>query len=763
MTRPLPSTTPLPFAPRNEVAALFLGAALLAGNGAAFAQTATPAAAAAPAATEPTTEGQIERITITAEKRLTVLDTTPAAITALNGAKLAESGLSTFSDVVTQVPNTSFTTGQGASQLFIRGIGNVFILAGGDPGVALYADGAYVSDQTSSNVSLFDLQRVEVLRGPQGALYGRNATGGAVNLISAPPTSTFKASAGVLLGNYNRKESEGYISGPLFGEGGTRLRFSYQVKSSDGYTDNPLSGSSNPPVISGKNTTGPDHLDDLSSRAFRLQSLTDIGAGTLHLQAGHYYERDAGPSMPLLVDPVMIPGLLFGVSPSTDPRVVKSQGASNFVEANSLLAGWEQPIGDATLSITASFRKSHANRLWDSDTTEAPVATSGFKTQSEDSSIDAHLAGESGALTWLVGATVLQFEQKQDIDIQTLVPVPNPDYPNTPPPFFPFPLEFLLGGKVHTESAALYTDLRYAFSPQLSQLGGVRLRHDRKAADEYQHIVPVAPLMTRSPAAGWTSVPGSLGLEYQIDKGMMAYGRYAHGFKSGAVNLGSLQPHMVDPENVDSVEVGFKTDFWERRGAFSVAAFSSRYKDMQVSQVGEFTVELANASKARIDGLEVELQLRPIPSLTFGLSFGLMDPRYTDFKNTDLRNGTPEENVKGNQLAQVSKANAALSAEWSAVVGGLRTTLRGDYVWRDKYYFTEFNTPDAVQDAYGLFNVSASLRSVERGWKLYGYVKNLTNEAAITSMSIASPVLGAARQVTYTPPREIGIGASFDF
>ena len=751
----------LPFSPCNAAAALFVGSALLVGSGATHAQaSAATVPAAAGSVAEPAPEGQLERITITAEKRLTLLDSTPAAVTALNGGKLAEQGLSTFFDVVTQVPNTSFTTGQGASQLFIRGIGNVFILAGGDPGVALYADGAYVSDQTSSNVSLFDLQRVEVLRGPQGALYGRNATGGAMNLISAAPTSTFQARAGVLFGSFNRKESEGFVSGPVFGENsGTRMRLSYQVKSMDGYTDNPLAGTSNPPVISGKSTTGPDHLDDLSSRALRLQSLSDIGDGTLHLQAGHFYERDAGPSMPLLVDPVMIPGVLFGVSPSTDPRIVKSQGASNFIEANSLLARWEQPVGDATLNISASFRKSHANRLWDSDGTEAGVATSGFKTQSEDTSLDAHLAGESGALTWLVGATALQFNQRQDIDIQTLLP-----FQVAPGVFVPFPVEFLLGGKVRTESAALYTDLRYAFSPQLSLLAGVRLSHDRKTADEYQHIDPIAPLATGSPEPGnWTSVPGSLGLEYKFDKSTLAYARYAHGFKSGAVNLGSLQGEMVKPENVDSIELGVKTDFWERRGTLGAALFSSRYKDMQVSQVGQATVILANASKAQIDGAEIELQMRPVPSLTLGLSLGLMDPRYTDFTNTDLRNATPPENVKGNQLAMVSKANAAASAEYSATVGGLKTTLRVDYVWRDKVYFTEFNTPDAKQDAYGLLNLSASLRSAEQGWKLYGYVKNVTNETAITSMSIASPLLGAARQVTYTPPRELGLGLAFDF
>src|SRR5262249_20357815 len=150
---------------------------------------------------------------------VTVLDTTPAALTALSGAKLAEQGQTGLADVVTFVPNTNFTTGQGTAQLFVRGIGNVFILAGGDPGVAMYSDGAYVSDQTSANVALFDTQRIEVLRGPQGALYGRNATGGALNLISAAPTDSFSARVGVLLGDYGRKESEGFVSGPL-SEGG---------------------------------------------------------------------------------------------------------------------------------------------------------------------------------------------------------------------------------------------------------------------------------------------------------------------------------------------------------------------------------------------------------------------------------------------------------------------------------------------------------------------------------------------------------------
>lgn len=748
----------------NYVAELCAGALLAGAPLLAQAQAANPpaAAASAPAADI----GQLERVTITAEKRLTVLDTTPAAITVLNGSRLAEQGATNLADVVALSPNTTFTTGQGASQLFIRGIGNVFILAGGDPGVALYTDGSYVSDQTSSNVSLFDTQRFEVLRGPQGALYGRNATGGAMNIISARPTDTFQARVGALFGNYGRKESEGFVSGPV-GDGSTKLRLSYQLKELDGYTSNPLSGTRSGPVIAGGlSTSGPDKLDDLSTRALRLQSATDFGGGgNLRLILGHYREKDAGPSTPVLVDAVMNSQLLFGVVPGSDPRVVKSQGSTNKIDVNTLQALYEQPIGKNTLSIAASWRHSGVSRAFDSDGTESLTANSGFETSSRDTSIDVHLASdEESALQWLVGATWLRFDQRQDIDIATQVPVGFlvPGQPLNVP--FPGGVKFLLGGKVRTTSEAVYTDLRYALSPTWALLAGLRVNHDSKRANEYQNIAAFGIDATGSPSASWTSLPGSLGVEYKFSPSTMAYARLSHGFKSGAVNLGALQPELVKPETVTSVELGMKTEFWDRRGIFSAAVFSSDYKDMQVSQVGVANTILANASAAKINGLELETSLRPVPALTLSAGVGLMDPKYTDFTNTDLRNNpTQPVNVKGNQLAQVSKAQASLAADFAQSIGAYKTVLHADYVWRGKFYFTEFNTADAVQPAYGLLNLSASIRPAEGRWKVYAQLRNAANTTAFTSMSIASPLLAGARQVTYTPPREFALGATLDF
>jgi outer membrane receptor protein involved in Fe transport len=711
------------------------------------------------------TAGALERVEITAEKRLTLLDTTPSAISALNGGRLAESGATGLADLVTLVPNMSFTTGYGASQLFIRGIGNVFFTAGGDPGVALYTDGAYISDQTSSNASLFDVQRVEVLRGPQGALYGRNATGGAMNLISALPTQAFKAQFGALLGQYGRRESEGFVSGGL-GFANTSARLSYQVKKLDGYTVNQLAGVRSGPVLpGGVDTIGPDRLDDLDSRALRLQTLTDMGpAGTLRLIASSYRQDEAGPGNKQLVDPVTIPILLYNARPVADPRATKSQGASNAVDVTALQVVYERPLGDATLSLVASHRKSDADMFWDGDATEALMATTRFKTGSRDRSINVHVASGEGALQWLVGASWLQFDQRQDIQVDTQIPLGflAPGQPVNVP--FPGGVRFLLGGKVDTRSTAVYADLRYALSKQFAVLAGLRSSRDTKEAQEYQTVAAFGLNGTGAPSASWSSTPGSLGFEATLARDTLVYGKLSRGFKSGAINLGALQGTAVRPETVNSAELGFKTSFLERRGAFSAAVFSSKYRDMQVSQVGLASAILTNASAAKINGVELELSMRPVSALTLSATLGLMDPKYTRFLNVDLRNGPGVTvDVSGRQLAQVSKQQASLGAEWTQALGDLRAVLRADYAWRSKYYFTEFNTPDAEQAAYGTLNLGVVLRPRQGAWKAYAQLLNVGNSTAITSMNIASPVLGASRQVNYTPPRRVAVGASMDF
>ena len=750
---------------RNAITQALLGSLVLGVSSLALAQTSAkpPTQVSGDAAPSET----LDRVVVTTEKRQTVLEMTPDAITVLSGAKLKDQGTSTLADLVNLIPNTTFTSNLGSSQLYMRGIGNVFLTAGGDPGVALYADGAYVSDQTSSNVSLFDVYRVEALRGPQGALYGRNATGGALNFISARPTESFAGQVGLVLGDYGRRESEGFFSGSV--SDSTKVRLSYQVKAMDGFASNQLASQSFGPVLAGKDgSSAPKAVDDLGSQALRLQSSTDFGGGgNLRLIAGTYRQRDNGQSNAVLPESTpTIPQLLFGASPTGNPRSVKSQAGSNAVDVNTLQAIYEQPVGDNTLSVVASYRKSASDALWDGDQTEALVATTHFKTSSRDVSLDAHLAsGDAGPLQWLVGVNALQFDQTQDVDVAVQVPVGFlvPGAPFTVP--LPGGANFLLGGNVHAKANALYADLRYALTPSLALLGGVRWSNESKTADEYLNIAAFGLNGTGAPSASWSSTPGSLGLEYQISPETLTYAKIAHGFKSGAINLGAIQSEPVKPETVSSVELGFKSSFAKRAGTISAALFKSDYKDMQVVQIGQATPILTNAAGAQISGLEVETTYKPAANVTLNASLGLMDPKYTDSINVDQRHNPagPAVNVSGNQLANVSRAQASLGVDVVQAMGGWRTTWHADYLWRSKFFFTEFNTTDAMQDDFGVLNLSAAFKQVSGPWKFIAFVKNATNVTALSSMSISSPLLGAARTVNYAPPRYVGVGVTYDF
>jgi outer membrane receptor protein involved in Fe transport len=727
------------------LAALATGMSLAAPH--AFAQTADATAG-------------LERVTITSEKRLTVLDKTPDAISAISGSRLAEMGASGLEDVLGLVPNASFISSYGGSKITLRGVG---INGGSDPGVATYVDGSYVSDLAAVNTGLFDLQRVEVLRGPQGALYGRNATGGAVNYVTATPTQDRQGQASVLAGDYGRKETEGFVSGAL-GDTPTSARLSWQIKARDGFTKNTVAGNSYASVFPGNpGTVGPDKLDDLKTQSLRLQTLTDMGAqGTVRLIVGSHKEDDTGPNIAVLPQSKQVSQYLFGVAPGSDRYVTSSNGQSNLVDTKTAQVIYERPVGDNTLTASVSYRKSNSALVLDSDSTAALVQTTSLFNETTDKSIDLHLASAEGnSLQWLVGATTVdydlkfdsQFQQQFSLGLLTGIAARNG---------IAVPNNLLLGGVQKMHSTALYADMRYALTPTVAVRGGLRANKDQKDVTEYQ--TTATGTRTAVPTASWDSAPGNIGLEWNLDKETMLYGKLSKGFKAGAINMGLLQATSVNPETVVSTELGLKASFLNNRGAFSAAVFSSDYKDMQFSQITTQSQALINAPGAKINGLEMELLVKPVSALILGANVGLMDPKFSDFSNTNSRNPTAGVvSLNGNQITNVSKAQASLSADYTQVIGEYKTTFRADYVWRDKFYFTEFNDADTMQEAYGVLNLAASVKPSGSKWKLYAQLKNATDTQAYTSMTTSGTLSGGQRNVTYTPPRTFGIGVSLDF
>jgi outer membrane receptor protein involved in Fe transport len=708
--------------------------ALIAASGAAAQDAGT-------AGDAPLPEDIAEEIIVTAERRSTSVQDTPLALSVLDGDKLRQGGNQGLTELAQQVPSLSFAQSFGIAQIFIRGVGNNFFSPGGDPGVATYADGVYLSDQEATAVAFLDLERIEVLRGPQGALYGRNATGGAVNLVSAAPTDSFEGRVGVQLGDFGRVQGDAVLSGPL--GGGITARASVQYRRLDGFTRNELAG-----------TPGARERGDAEdSLAGRLQLAVPVGEGRLLLTATGYTQNDAGPALKILADPFPQPAeLLFGVRPSTDPRSFKSQGAENRREVWSVTGRLEQPIGDAQLVVIADTRGSDRLITYDQDGTERTVSTTTLDTDSTQSSLEAYVQGTSGRLDWLAGATWLRFRQSRNTLVDGLLPGAflDPSLPVT----FPFPFAFEGGGSVTTEALAAYADGKLALSDTVALRIGGRYSDDDKRAREF--LTFLAPTITGQQRDSWGEWSGKVGVDVTPSDDVLLYASAARGFKSGALNVGAFTP-AVNPEINVTFEVGARLS-----GAgwtFNLTGYTSDYSDLQIVQVGPISQILANAASARINGIEVEASVKPAPGLTLGLSGSWMDAEFGSFVSTDQRRGFQAFDVSGNALPLTSRWQGTASAQYRAdLAGGSRLDLNGAMQWRSEYFFTEFNTADARQSGFARFDLGAVWTKADGGWAVNIFARNLTDRRVLSSLAVVSPLLGSVRVASLEPPRHFGVG-----
>ena len=726
------------------------------------ASTATPdrialnTAPAAPTQAAETGQDGLQDIIVTATRRETTLQRTPQAISVLNGAALQLQGRAGLEDLKVSVPNVNLAATSNTTQLYIRGIGNTFINAGGDPGVALYQDGSYISDQTTTNVNFFDIARVEVLRGPQGALYGRNATGGAINVITAKPLATLHGRLSATAGDYGRLDSEGFVTGPL-GIASTDARLSFQTRHLSGYIRNVFAG--------GPNT--PERLDDLDSQAVRLQTLTHLPGGELSIAFTHYRENDNGAALAVVPTPGFVypAQALSGAVPSNDPRRITVDEGRNRTRVSNVNVNLDQSVGDGTLTLTGNYRDS--KQFFDNDCDGTPVNNCSYlrDTSSKDYYGDLHFASAGDKpLRWLIGGTYLHFNQYQ---MNTVLWDAPSTYLGGPSASIPVSLDTLAGGRVKTDSFAFYTDLHLKLSDIWSLTGQARYSRTTKNARELL-VIPTFALNVRDLPNRLrnASVPFKAGVEGQLTRAILVYGNYSTAFKDGAINLGALQTVPVRKEQVKSIEAGLKTTLLNRKLQLNAAAFHSIYTDLQISQLIGTVVALVNAPRAEINGAEVEIVAEPIVGLHLTASAGYLDPKLKQFSNARIFPGFvgPQLDLSGQQLPYVAKFTATLGVNYEfSVREGYTAAIGGNFAFQSRTYFNEFNDRDNSQGPVGRFDLSASIGPDGTSWKLFGFVRNVTNRTVLTGTTIYSPLLGAERAVSYAPPRHFGAGFSYSF
>ena len=729
---------------------------------AAFAQTASSPSNRSVDA--PADNGGLAEIVVTATRRETSLEKTGEAISVISGDQQLLTGRQGLDDLKTSMPNVNYASTSNTTQLFIRGIGNVFLSGGGDPGVALYQDGAYISDQATSGVSFFDEARVEVLRGPQGGLYGRNATGGAINIISAKPTSELTGRISLLGGDYGRVESEGFVSGPL-GFANTDFRLSYQIHRLDGFVNNVYKASVGDPGYGAV----PDRLDDMDSDAVRLQTATQLGSGgTLSVIFTHYQESDNGAALATVpwrgyVYPAQS---LYGAIPSSDPRNITVNEGYNKIHLNNVNANLDQPIADGTLTVTGNYRRSSRDFLNDCDGTPVNACSFQDAISSNESFVDTHYASSSqGPFSYIVGGTYSHYYVNQ----LAYIPFVFPTYYLTgnPADTAPFNFPTASGGTLRANSWAVYGDARYALTNIWTLVGQVRYTHTTKNALGLLQL-PAFGLDLITPGhVSDSGVPFKVGFEGQLTNDVLVYGNYSTGLKDAAINF-VASATGVKKETVQSAELGFKSNFLDRRLQINSAAFYSNYKDLQINQLKGITATLTNAPKSQIAGAELEIAAQPMQGLRFNASVGFLDPKFKQFsssQNVPAYLPPPVlQNLAGNQLPY--------DAKWSFTVGptyrfeptsGVAVELGGIYYYQSRVFFNEFNTLDNSQKPVGRVDLSGSIGPSNDRWKVYGYVRNLSNELVLTGTTIYAGTLAAEKGVSYAPPRNFGVGFSYNF
>ena len=704
----------------------------------------------------------LEEIVVTATKVAQDIDSTPAAITAITADALGPGGIREVRDLALSVPNLSVGDQFGVNRTFIRGIGMTSIDLGADGAVAFLQDGAMIPRPSHQLAGFYDLEQIEVLRGPQGTLYGRGATAGVVNMITRKPTEDLDGYLNYTLGNYAATTVEGALGGPIGGET-VMGRISGKADKRDGY---------------GRNLTTGKPVDNRNAQAVR-GSLRFKPSDTLDmvLMADYFQEDDYNYAFHFLGTTVvpedkLAHNLLGGRTifdyyadrgrKPNQRNIVSDQDPINERDgtAVSAIIDWDFADGWNLKSITAwrDFSRFLRDDLDGSDVDM--FGQNNYIEDSESWSQDFTVAGTAANVEWLMGANY--FSEKMHGEVK--VPLTNLGL------IFGAPADafndgnYWQNGDVDIEAYGLFVQGRYAFTDALALTLGARYNYEKREGTGSFIFDAIGVNVPTDKEKSWDRVTPKVLLEYKTPGDGLAYLQFTQGFKSGVINIGSLND-VIDPEYVDAYEIGYKMPFASDRASLRTAAFYYDYTDLQVGFVNEQSVvETVNAASAEIMGVEVELFARFTEGLSGNLSATWLDATYTDFVTGDYRQNFDQVDLSGNYLQNAPKytLNGVLDyrrpvTETGAFVGRIEAS------YQDKVYFTEFNNSDAEQDAYGLLNLMAGYEGGDGKWSVMGWVRNATDEFIYSNNIITAPLYGSVRVGSLLPPRTYGLTLSLNF
>ena len=682
-------------------------------------------------------ESNLGDIVVTARKRSENLQNVPVAITAFGGEQLNKLGLTSAADVADFVPNFSWKTefGKASPQPYLRGVGTNNYAPNNSRPVAVYQDDVFIGANPAQGFSAFDLNRVEVLKGPQGTLYGRNATAGLINFVSRKP-ELGKAVNGFVraeIGRFNTTNFEGAVGVPLGDATAARLALSYNRDDGNIKNSNPAS------------TKGAGRNDDFSGR---LQLLHDFGGAKL-LVNGHFSRSNPdthpfkilGLNCPAgVIRPTLgVCGTAFGITPevidSANRYETFKQDDSEKVSTWGAFARLDADLGAVQFTSLSAYDYTHLRRLVDLDGQPRAIELDHYNDRFYIFSQELRLAGKFGRSNWQAGVNYY-----------------NEKYAG----FLNFGTPEINGGsvgntkRINTEAFAAFgqTDLRFGDKWELSL--GLRYTHEKKDVPFYQAYSGTA-LATRTTfyenfadqpidAITFTSSNGSradnlsgrASLSYKLDDNVLVYASLARGFRGGDVNGVALSdPSEIvpaRPETLDAAEIGFKGDLFDKTLRLNLAAFYYDYKDQQVLSVSAGSIvvgvtSLNNVGRSKIKGFEAELLWAPSRNFSLNGNIGLLDATYDSFR---LDPADPATDLGGKRIPFTNKVQGTMTATYDfRLASDARFEFLGSVNYFSKQYFDVFNREELSQNAYAVANASITYFAPDDRWYLRVRADNL--------------------------------------
>jgi iron complex outermembrane receptor protein len=664
-------------------------------------------AATAAAADSTGLEG-LEEVVVTAQKRESTEQKTAVAMTILGSETLERNGVGNLRDMIALAPSVNYSQNSANVIIAVRGVSSRDTTEIGDPAVSISTDGFYVQRPIGFAESIYDLERVEVLRGPQGTLYGRNATGGAINFITAKPEKEFSARTSLTLGNYNLVTAEGMVNLPISDQ--LQARVAVYSRQQDGFRTN------EDPAPAG------DDADAKSIRVHLAYQPTDNFKALLSLQY-----TDIGGVGPTVYGVRPVGALNNDVLPPIDSDGSPHGLPAQYIDATTKTAQLtlDYNLGFADIVYLGGYRKLDYTQRRDLD---GLLDSSAYFNPSETPADWSHelrlVSNGDGPFEWQVGGYFFD-EQNELLTYFQSYAVPNP------------PLNrFVFSYDVVARSKAAFGQASYKVTDDVKLTAGVRYSDDFKSRKGFSNTGG-GDVPTNVEGSG-TKTTYHLGADWQVTDANMLYVKYDTGYKAGGfgevITGGASVPYTYAPETIKAIEAGAKNRFLDNRAQVNVSVFHYDYEDQQVSVTTNGLAQILNAGKSELYGLELEGSLQVGQGGRLDAAVAYLEAEFKDFCTRKV-NGVcaAGADFSGNAPPQAPQRQFSLGYEhaFSAFGGTLTPRVQGRY--ESESYFGIENFERQRQEGYTKADAMLTFAPDSNRWNVQGYVRNIGDETVLTT------------------------------